>query len=759
MKKYLESIRQFKLKSLFFRFYLLTFVFAILFIGIFSFYVYQIYFQNFSKAQETALDSFLTQTVEKLDNSVYFLNDTLISLSREPAIINSIIVPGLEHSARNFETAFLLKTEVESSDYISGLYLYESTDQILFTSQGAVGLLEDSPHEELVRYCQETANGFCLSQVKNRYYSGLTSYNGAVYLVCNLIADNNRFLGLLIAQINQDLLFADLTETIASLPYSLEIRTPNGQTPLFCGLKDLKPNSQSLVRTSSYTDWMYTLIVPPYEKFTLSAYLVSVFPALIFLLAIGLLCSLLIAQRSYQPIHLLLSSIAPQPRQELEKDQSTKKTAGSEIDLLTMTYQQLQSDQKAAEAFIRHARPDLEANLLLDLITGDPLSEQQLDPLITTIQSNLTLHGKYQSFLVHLSPSAETGDLVSYMVFRQLEELLKSTFHREWGYLYFLRPESDSLTFILQYDGSLSAAKVKQLQQQFLGELKKNLEHISAGLLLAYGKVYPNIGNITMSYHEAKEELRKQLYYEADRDAEVEGNGSEIRGSTLPGNSLQDSYFVSQLGLLNSFLSSNEAVLAESLLTQILKELCVSDSSILEIRQWCIRILDILVERTLDARTHTDNLGNPEYQTLYQKLDKLLDQKEIYLFMVKETSRFMENIKKELSKKQHRLIAQAKEYMQQHYSDSNLSIHQIAEFIGISGTYLSSIFTEFTGENLISYLNSYRVSIAKDLLINTQIIIKDIGFKTGFNTVQNFNRVFKKFTGMTPGDYRKQYKA
>ena len=472
------------------------------------------------------------------------------------------------------------------------------------------------------------------------------------------------------------------------------------------------------------------------------------------MLGAGLFCSLLIAQRSYQPIHQLLSSVAPSPGQAPEKPRETKKATGSELDLLTMTYQQLQNDQQAAEAFIRHARPELEANLLLDLITDNSLSDEQLEHTIATIQSPLCLHGKYQCFLVHLSPWTQTGELVGYMVFRQLEELLKGTFHREWGYLYFLRPESDFLTFILQYDGNLSAAKVKKLEQQFLGELQKNMEHISAGLLLVSGKVYPHIGNITMSYHEAKEELRKQLYYETDREAETEEQDRENRN-----NSLQEGYFVSQLGLFNSFLSNNEAVLAESLLTQILKELCVSDNGLTETRQWCVRILDILVERTLDARTSGENPESPEYQSLYRQLDKLFEQKEIYLFMVKETSRFMENIKKEMNKKQHRLIAQAKEYMQQHYSDSSLSIHQIAESIGISGTYLSSIFTEFTGENLISYLNSYRVSIARDLLVNSQIIIKDIGFKTGFNTVQNFNRVFKRFTGMTPGDYRKQYKV
>ena len=54
------------------------------------------------------------------------------------------------------------------------------------------------------------------------------------------------------------------------------------------------------------------------------------------------------------------------------------------------------------------------------------------------------------------------------------------------------------------------------------------------------------------------------------------------------------------------------------------------------------------------------------------------------------------------------------------------------------------------------YLNSVRIAKAREMLDNTGMSVNEICQATGFNSVQNFIRVFKKYVGMTPGQYRKQ---
>jgi len=84
----------------------------------------------------------------------------------------------------------------------------------------------------------------------------------------------------------------------------------------------------------------------------------------------------------------------------------------------------------------------------------------------------------------------------------------------------------------------------------------------------------------------------------------------------------------------------------------------------------------------------------------------------------------------------------------------DISLREAAEFIGLSSGYASSIFKEHLGVNYIDYLNGKRVERAKQLLKETRVNIREIGFKVGFNNIQTFLRTFRKFEGVTPGQYR-----
>ncbi len=56
------------------------------------------------------------------------------------------------------------------------------------------------------------------------------------------------------------------------------------------------------------------------------------------------------------------------------------------------------------------------------------------------------------------------------------------------------------------------------------------------------------------------------------------------------------------------------------------------------------------------------------------------------------------------------------------------------------------------------YLIMYRINMAKQWLVNTDISVKDIATKLHYNNSQNFIRSFRKMEGITPGKYRSQHK-
>lgn len=101
-----------------------------------------------------------------------------------------------------------------------------------------------------------------------------------------------------------------------------------------------------------------------------------------------------------------------------------------------------------------------------------------------------------------------------------------------------------------------------------------------------------------------------------------------------------------------------------------------------------------------------------------------------------------------------RLSENIKAYVKDHYADCNMNISAIAEEIGITPRYMSKIFKEQTGINLLSYINDVRIEHAKVLLKTTGKTVDEISEETGFANSRTFRRNFQKATGVTAMNYR-----
>ncbi|AIQ32473.1 hypothetical protein P40081_33490 [Paenibacillus sp. FSL P4-0081] len=102
-----------------------------------------------------------------------------------------------------------------------------------------------------------------------------------------------------------------------------------------------------------------------------------------------------------------------------------------------------------------------------------------------------------------------------------------------------------------------------------------------------------------------------------------------------------------------------------------------------------------------------------------------------------------------------RLVLEIREYLNQNYAQE-MTLQHIAERFFISRENVSRKFKQITGENLSDYLTSLRVDKAKTLLQNTNLRLSQIAELVGYEDEKYFSRVFKKSTGVTPREYRKQ---
>ncbi len=85
----------------------------------------------------------------------------------------------------------------------------------------------------------------------------------------------------------------------------------------------------------------------------------------------------------------------------------------------------------------------------------------------------------------------------------------------------------------------------------------------------------------------------------------------------------------------------------------------------------------------------------------------------------------------------------------------DITLSMVADYLGFSPSYCSKYIKKKTNQNFLDYVSSIRMREAETLLRTSDMSITDISYNTGFNSIQSFNRIFKKFRGVTPTEYRK----
>ena len=104
-----------------------------------------------------------------------------------------------------------------------------------------------------------------------------------------------------------------------------------------------------------------------------------------------------------------------------------------------------------------------------------------------------------------------------------------------------------------------------------------------------------------------------------------------------------------------------------------------------------------------------------------------------------------------------RRVLKVKHYIEEHYRDE-LRLSQLSQMVGMTDSAFSRFFKQRTGKNLNEYIVDVRLGHAARLLVDTTHTVSEICYKTGFNTVCTFNRLFKKRKGCNPTDFRDKYR-
>lgn len=103
-----------------------------------------------------------------------------------------------------------------------------------------------------------------------------------------------------------------------------------------------------------------------------------------------------------------------------------------------------------------------------------------------------------------------------------------------------------------------------------------------------------------------------------------------------------------------------------------------------------------------------------------------------------------------------KIISNALKYIADNLNRSDLSVNDVAKHVYLSTGYFSLIFKNQTGETFSDYLINLRIEKAKELIRQTNMKFFEISYLIGYENVSHFNVIFKKYTGCTPSQYRRQ---
>lgn len=151
------------------------------------------------------------------------------------------------------------------------------------------------------------------------------------------------------------------------------------------------------------------------------------------------------------------------------------------------------------------------------------------------------------------------------------------------------------------------------------------------------------------------------------------------------------------------------------------------------------------IERMLDISVKDVNVDLTSVKSKKHPIERCLE-------LVKSLLRAHEL---ETNGQQQSVAERAASIIEQEFTDPLLGLYRIAEELKLSSSYLSTTFKAQYGVGIVQYINQKRIDFAKELIVNTEMSIKDIALACGFSSDISFIRVFKRHEDKTPGTLRK----
>lgn len=461
----------------------------------------------------------------------------------------------------------------------------------------------------------------------------------------------------------------------------------------------------------------------------------QIFAIIIAIIVLGSALSYLISRKLYSPLSKLVQNVKARKGIDLT---DTK----NEMALLSKAFSAIAEQESQLSKILESNKRNLRDSYLLDLIKGD-MEQHQNSGSLTDVNFQyeyficaILAIDKYEEFLAKYPKDQQY--YIKMLVVKVCEEVLNQRYVCA-GVVY----DKGKIAMILNMNSFDEIQDPKMLNVYFCQIQMELSKIIDNTITIAVGTCQEGASGIKLSYNKAEEAVRRKLIF--GYGSIIFWNHAESEDSKYyyPYNSEKRIFNYLNLGSIDEIDAEIEGIIEE-----IKGMPDISCDNILQIfNQLTGSTIKYLVELNINL---SDIYGSGF--NIYHKLstrETLWELKCLLMDFYSKIVSYRESQESEERQYVDRII----DYIRMNYN-KEIDFDHMAEYTGISYSYIRKIIKQKTGKSVMEYINRIRIEEAKRLLRQTDASLPEIAVTLGYNNDQSFNRFFKKYEGITPGEFR-----
>lgn len=516
-----------------------------------------------------------------------------------------------------------------------------------------------------------------------------------------------------------------------------------------------KADTPQIFVHSEYTGWNYAAEGVYAEEFSAVSQLSNLWVILVFIIIVlTLVWFTVITHINYKPIQTIVGKIKDYTARKSEElglksphnEFAFIETAIDHLLKKSMDYENLHKQDK-----LLRQRTLFQESLSGNRIFTDAKWAEQMDSLGLPHHYNqlaVVVHeiDHYDQFTMQYKPGDQY--LLKFLIetaFRESAQQRGLVVWQTW-----MEPHRLSTVFHLHELEVASQNALLQICEDFRKWINSNLTlTVSAGI----GKETDSMETIAAAFRQADKLVTYKAVFGTNAVIDLRVIQTKAAAGTYP-------YFAPLMEWAHSYKLNNGEQWKDKLhaIFQGLQQTLLSQSDMITFMNHLVRLLGTEI-KTLSTEIQMLWNGNyrPEFENMIHRAETIAELQEELFALLTQLSQEIGRIS--LSRNNHAIALEIKEFIDLHYADPDLSLIQVSDRYDLNPRIVSNLFKEEMGEKFMDYLLKVRFGHAKDLLLQTDEPIQSIAEKVGYLHVISFHRAFKKTYHLPPGEYRNMYRV